>query len=529
MREPVLPAVPSQLHSSPERSEIVGVRRRSFHVAAMSMFAGPLLTACGGSSPLGDAVETPLTPAPSPVSASPPPVAASPSPSPAPPAPNPAPAPPAPPAPAPAPSQPALDAPPPPANTPPSNLPSWVPPSGHVVKLTQANGGLSNHFRDIVAPYFEPFYSVKVVNDYSGAVKNPYWGQFGCTVFFGGGHAATNDNMVAIAEYGSSAISFKRVCDPTPWFGRGTDTANRSLNSIGNANSLMNMRYMESLADGKPGAPHSYGSGDIVGPEYGGATNGSYLRVIAGPVNFHNPDGVVAAHEISFADTSTPSSLLNWSRLTNEATPTNTNWSPPQLTAFVGPQLRVYMQSNDSTSNVRWFDRRRNTYVTGSGTTFGYDSADGFDSGIMFHVPSRGLLICMYPQGGLLQVQYMDVTVDQPSLGGTASLRTTLNIAAPWSAGCWCPDNNRIIVIGVGGDRSAAYEIEIPNNLKSPWVVSRAPFQAGQVLVPADMGGESGFTYKKFHYDEKVRSIVYMPIAAATGDDTVWVYRPRST
>ena len=124
-----------------------------------------------------------------------------------------------------------------------SALPTWVPQPGNVRVLTSAaGGGLANRFRDIVAPYFEPFYSVKIVNDYSGAFKNPYWGVWGCTVFFGGGHAGTNDNMVAIAEYGTNAITFKRVCDPTPWFGSGSDQATRQRNSVDNASSTLRRR-----------------------------------------------------------------------------------------------------------------------------------------------------------------------------------------------------------------------------------------------------------------------------------------------
>ena len=145
-------------------------------------------------------------------------------------------------------------------------LPAWVPPPGNVAVLTNANGGLANHWRDVVAPYYSQFYAVGSVNDYSGAFKNPHWGVYGCTVFWGGGHAGNNHNAVHIAEYGASAITFKRVCDPTPWFGTGTDAQTQYDNSVRNANAFLNMTYMESTLDGKPGAPHSYGSGDIVGP-----------------------------------------------------------------------------------------------------------------------------------------------------------------------------------------------------------------------------------------------------------------------
>lgn len=396
--------------------------------------------------------------------------------------------------------------------------------------LTQTNGLLANRFRDIVAPYFDPFYSAKVVNDYSGAFKNPYWGPYGCTLFFGGGHAGTNDNMVAIAEYGATAITFRRVCDPTPWFGSGTDSATRNKNSVGNANALMDLQYMESTIDGKPGAPHSYGSGDIVGPEYGGAANGTFLRVLSAAVNCANDAGAVAAHELRFDDTTTASSQRRWTRVTNEVRTTRNGWMAPHLTAFVGPQQRVYIQTNDSTPNVRWFDRGLKTWVTGSGRTFAYDYADGYDSGIMFYVPARGLLLCLYPRGGKLQVQWMDVSVAQPTLGGTATLTHALAVSNPWSAACWCPHNHRIIVAGVTADSAAAYEIEIPADLARPWQIARAPFGNGQTFSPADAKAGIGITYKKFHYDEKVRAIVYTPLVAGTsGDETVWVYRPRST
>ena len=47
--------------------------------------------------------------------------------------------------------------------------------------------------------------------------------------------------------------------------------------------------------------------------------------------------------------------------------------------------------------------------------------------------------------------------------------------------------------------------------------------------MPPDNAANYGITWKKFHYDEKVRAIVYMPLASPDADDTVWVYRPRFT
>ena len=458
----------------------------------------------------------------------------SPSPSPGPtPSPSPTPAPtPAPtPGPTPAPTAAPTSAPTPsPTPAPPAgSLPTWVPAAGEVAVLTNANGGLANRFRDIVAPYYEPFYSKKIVNDYSGAFKNPHWGLWGACLFFGGGHAATNDNMVAIAEYGTSAITFRRVCDPTAWFGTGTDATTRYRNSVDNANALLNLTYMESTIDGKPGAPHSYGSGDIVGPEHGGAACGTYLQVISAAVNFRNDAGAVAAHELALADTTTPSSQRSWRRLSNSTG--NVPGAAPLMTSLVGPQRRVYIVPNGMAvpGSVHWFDYTQRIWAQGTGVGFSYDEADGFDSGALFHVPSRNLLVCMYPVAGRLKIQWMDVSAAQPTLGAAVTLSQPLTLALPWSAACWCLHNNRIIVAGVSGDNTAVYEIEIPAALSNPWPVARAPLGGGQTFAPLDASLGYGLTWKKFQYDEKVRAIVYMPLAASEGDDRIWVYRPRGT
>lgn len=406
--------------------------------------------------------------------------------------------------------------------------------------LTQTNGRLANRFEDQCAPYFLPFYYVNTVNDYSGAFKNPHWGTWGATVFWGGGHGGTNDNTVTVAEYGQTAITFKRVSDPTPWFGTSTDEGTRFSNSRDNANASLNFDYMESTVDGQPGSPHSYCSGDIVGPEFGGATHGTLLQVAAAAVNHRNTEAAFAAHEIRF-DTltlrTTSGANRKWRRVTNN---TGGSWfgSSPFYSAFVGAQQRVYIltQGTGLPGPVRWFDRNSNRYVLGTGTGFSIEEMEGFDSGNIFWVPSRNLLVCVYPLlNARLKVQWMSVRAQdsQPTLGSSVTLSQNLQMTLPWSAATWCSHNNRIIVAGVAGDSGAVYEIEIPTTLNAAtqWPVTRAPFGAGQTLPLADPGLDFGVTYKKFHYDEKIRAIVYMPQAARAedGDDRVWVYRPRNT
>ena len=412
------------------------------------------------------------------------------------------------------------------------NLPSWVPAPGEVAVLTQANGKITNQFESQVAPYYDPFYYVKTVNDYSTGFKNPYWGTYGATVFWGGGHAGTNDNTVTVAEYGQSAITFKRVSDPTPWTGStATDANNRGSNSAGNFNSILNYTYMEG-PDGQPGSPHSYSCGDIIGPENGGAQYGTLVQIASSAVNLNNDAGASAAHKIDF-DTLTlqksDGTNRKWTRITNNVGPSGFLGASPHYTAFVPAQNRIYYFAS-SGSTARWFDRNTNTYVMGTGTGFDLGPSDGFDSGIVFHVPSRNILVAMYPQGNTLKVQWMDVSVNQPTIGGTATLSQSLAISDPWSAATWVPDSNRIVLAGVTGDDTAAYEIEIPSTLTNTWTVTRAPFASGQTFTPYDKQAGIGLTYKKFQYDPKVHAIVYMPRAERDGvNETIYVYRPRGT
>ena len=94
----------------------------------------------------------------------------------------------------------------------------------------------------------------------------------------------------------------------------------------------------------------------------------------------------------------------------------------------------------------------------------------------------------------------------------------------PQPAACWCPDNGRIIVGNALGDNAAVYEIEIPSDVDQVWGVTRVPLPAGQRIPPAP-----STTYKKWSYNPYVRSIVYFPYASRSGDDEIFVYRPRGT
>jgi hypothetical protein len=496
---------------------VVAGRRQVIRSALLVLGSMNLLSGCGGggtNAAQQDGMPSADSGAPSPAPAPPPTSAPAPTPAPTP-APQPAPAP----APTPTPTPPPPPPPPPLAAT-----PSWLPAAGEVAVLTQSNGGLTNTHSSTCAPYFEPFYYAKVVNDFSSYMVNPHFGSYGALVGFGGGHAGTNDNTLWALEIGKDNCTFRRLIDPSPLFGTATDALTRSANSVNNVLALRDPTYGEYLVDGKPAAPHSYGSMDVIGPHDGGAACGTFIRVITAGLGVIGDLDLGVCHQVAFSTTTGP---YSWHRRTNNVLPNTTSLAPAQWSAHVPSQNRVYFETRAGSSSIppRWFDLVSNTYVTGTGTPRANNAA-GSDTGIMFHVPQKGLIIFAdCAQGRILRLQYMDVTAAQPRWVTSVALSQELQVPTDFSCACWCEDNDRIIVGGVSNDDTAVYEIQVPSNLSAVWPVTRAPFGSGQTI-----GFVGSPTYKKWSYNPRVRAILYMPgVSNGSGDDKIWVYRPRNT
>lgn len=522
----------SLVPSTPDQTTEQTARRNFIWRAVFALGTLPGLTACGGyrrdlDSALDDsgpAAASPPTPAPV--------LPPAPAPGPAPgPAPTPAPAPPSPPdvvAPKPAgplPAPQALKGP----------LPSWVPAPGNVSLLTNSNGRLSNTFRSTVAPYYNDWISVFTVNAYSGSVVNPYFGPYGAIVFEGGGHADSNDNSVHLLELSASGAAFRRVTDPTPLFGAGPDEKTRYANSRSatEVQPLTDFAWAEYNIDGQPVARHSYGAQDVIGPEHGGATYGTFVRPMTASGALHGLSYGEMAHQVRFTSLT---GSLKWERATTTPGVTaNPAQNPGVVVRAMGPtwsahvphQGRIYIECNGSGASTlppRWFDLATRRFVYGTGLTRSNDP-DTPDCGVMFNVDWRRILVHADVSGGKLRLRYMNVDVDQPSwVNAPRSLSQPIPVGGSWSAACWCPDNGRIIVGDVLNDPAAVYEIEITSDVDQVWQVTRVPLPAGHSIRWAP-----STTYKKWSYNTFVRAIVYMPYAAQSGDDVVYVYRPRGT
>lgn len=389
-----------------------------------------------------------------------------------------------------------------------SPLPSWVPAAGGSALLTNSNGGLTNHFRDVVdTANFDPFYSAKIISDYSGGIANRWYGTLGAMVYHGGGHgvSCTNDNSVFGLVAGSTSMSFKRFNNPTP-FGPGHDTdTGVSIDSTHGEYSL----------DHQPTSVHSYGDPVVIGPADGGATNGTLHRQSTNSMGVAGQNYGQFHHKMDL----TLSGTTTWVRDGIGVTPGNPSAESgaPCWSVHVPAQQRIYIETHGLLS-PQWFDLATSTYVQGTGTSRG--NAGTLNGGQLIYVPARSLLVFINTASN---VYTMDVSVSNPSwVDRGTPFSPAISLPSDWSMACWCEDNNSIVIGYISGDLASVREVTIPATLSDPWTNTR-------VALSFTPNWPQGTGYSRWGYLKPCKCIPLFAYAAQTGDDTVYVYRPTGT
>lgn len=412
-------------------------------------------------------------------------------------------------------------------------LPPYVPAEGNVAILTVENGGLANNFRDALSPYFNPWFGVKIRNDYSGAIANPTLGKFGAVHFFGGGHRSCNENSLVSAVAGEKNIIFVRQSTATPYYGTETDAKTCGENSVGDTNFQLDPTSGANTAGGvhRPPAIHSY--------QIPVATPEGFELVVLAAINYTNDGGIASAWRLPISNTK---DVFEWQRLGQHAiltsTPNATNWqgnaigmaqwSAPVYCVFAPSQNRIYIECN-SFHSPKWFDRATNTYIQGTGAQRPRAPV-GYDGGSLIHIPSRALNVFLEATtGSVLRLHWMDVSKDQPSWNQSAvSLSTPLTVTPSFSTATWVPELNRILVVGIKDDIKAYYEIEIPTKLADVWSVTRRPWAAGTLATAPQSGVEIWRDGGAWAWLPKIKCFVYLreALRADQGDDKVFIARP---
>lgn len=416
------------------------------------------------------------------------------------------------------------------------SLPDWVPAPGGVSVLTRANGRLTNNFIDCGVPYYYQPTVAKIRNDYSTSVCNPHFGTYGATLFFGAGHAASNDNSLIALVLGASTCTFRRMIDPSPVNGSGSDTTTQNLNTLRGGYDWVDPEWADTLVDGKPAAPHSWGCGDVIGPAEGGAAHGTFIRVFIAGGGYGGDIAAQACHKVDFANTTgfadggTPT--YAWQRVArNPGAPTMnmavSTLGGPNWSAYVASQNRIYYEARAAGATIapRWLDLTTNTYVQGTGTPRLQDGASTYgETGIEFAVPERNLVVFAYRgPGGVLKIQYQNTTLSNPGWQ-TPTLSGAPALVEYFATACWCKDNARIVLGELAAGNDTLCEVTIPATLTDHWTCET-------YTVGTPIAWVTKASYKNWTYNPRVKAIVYPGLMSSIGAnaEAVYVHRPRGT
>lgn len=167
------------------------------------------------------------------------------------------------------------------------------------------------------------------------------------------------------------------MTNPTPIFGSGTDAGTKQANSTTSGYSFVDQDTCEYLRDGQPASVHTYGVGDIIGPENGGASYGSLVNVVCGGGPYVGTVLAEVAHKVDFgtldgyADGNTGSYV--WQRIGKKigsATGSAAFYTigNPLWSTYVPEQHRIYYEGHagSNTQPIKWFDTQTNSYTVGS-------------------------------------------------------------------------------------------------------------------------------------------------------------------
>jgi hypothetical protein len=429
------------------------------------------------------------------------------------------------------------------------SLPSWVPALGEMKRVTAGDGTLANNFRDVVAPWFRDYYDTEIINAYSGTAFAPDYGTYGAVISFGGGHSASNNGQVTALVPDRSGLSFVRLSNPTAWTGStATDNTNRDANSFYlNIASLVDPDWLDAFPlDGTYSPPgiHSYSSNVVIPKNYGGATYGTLFNIgvgAGGTANINTPLNTMGgAHKFSINGT-TPGAN-SWARSGSPGFGASSGYQGPLMAALVPEQNRIYYTVSNSGSSIRWYDLNSSTRVNGSNS--GMSVASDYNTGQYIYIPSRRLMLYVKRLSGAVTIDYMDVSVLDPSVGGSASLSQVIPVdpfeigkVSSWATAAWCSDNHRLIVgktltapgdLLAGGslDEAAVYEIEIPMDPSTTWPVTRR-VTTGVTNIGWQVGSWQQPTYMP-HI--KCWVLFERAYRAPEGiNDSVLIYRPLNT
>lgn len=357
----------------------------------------------------------------------------------------------------------------------------------------------------------------KVIDDYSGGVYNPHWGALGALMFHGGGHAATNDNSVAVLDFND--LRFKRVADPS-----------LDLTGIKPADGPLypgyDRTYGEYVSDRKPGAAHTYDALAVVPPAVAGAPFGGLVRPFATAIHVNLSSGSSWAHLLALHSRDVAAAegraRNQWTRWSNNAG--QSFGGAGGCSAYDPVRKRIWWTGvpSQQPGRINYLDcvsrQQMSVRYAGMNAVFHVSLP------IMRYLPGADVLLSMGPRPDRSTVNAYFLRPDSPAAGWFSVVfdkPPPVGLGAtPWA---YVPQLRRVVLF-TRADPEAVYEISVPTDPTDTWPVTRRLFQPAATLESS-----ASIVGKRFDWSAALGCIIYKPLASAPSLSQFYAYRPYDT
>jgi hypothetical protein len=337
-----------------------------------------------------------------------------------------------------------------------------------------------------------------VYSSYSGGVYNPYYGALGAHVIHGGGHSATQDNSVFVADY--NTLRFERVWGPTLLAFEELEERIRFGGFVDDGR--FNPRE---VSPGVPGSAHTDDCLLIVPPSVCGDPSGALLRPVAGAIGYSVSRATGWSHWFTMGD-------QKWSRMSSNA---SIRWSPGGSCAYDTERQKVWplnVDNSDITASLSLTDRRWTNLSASPQGVAGYP--DMVFSAFCKH---RDVIVLStnretdtsarfyWFRAGTTGVMRTPVTFAQGNLPEASYGRGTLLYVEPLRKLIW--------FARAGGDNY--YEIDVPADPAQPWNWEVKPITGParpSLLSPAPAGS----IYRRMDYAPQLKSLMWVTAQSAS-------------
>jgi hypothetical protein len=327
---------------------------------------------------------------------------------------------------------------------------------------------------------------------YSGGIYNPWYGPWGAHVIHGGGHAATQDNSVFIADF--NTLRFERIGGPTLL--GSFDDYERAIRNGGFADDNSNPRE---LSPGVPGSAHTYDCLLMVPPSLCGDPYGALIRPVAGAIGSGVSRTSTWSHAFTFGD-------RRWQRFSSNNA---AGWTPGGSCAHDTRRNRIWPLASDNLTALMSLDLTTRRWTSNSGSP---RSVPGYpDMVYSAYCAHRDIVVMCTHAERERDARFFWFAADS---NGQARNPVRFDVqelpAANWGRGSliYVPELSRLIWFSLeGGD--FYYEIDVPADPTQVWRwVARPILGPGRpsALTPAPYDS----VYKRMDYSPQLKSLIWV-------------------